>query len=363
MALEVSVTDSIENVNSNQWNNVVEQSTLACVYHRYEWLSAIEAGLPHEPRHFVVTKKNNPVAVFPNFVTPLGRVKRLSSIRPGFGGPVVTTDEERAVTLLLDAAADSCRGTVLFSELRPYDQGYVRYHELLTGRGYSPAILSTRFRLELTRGLNDIFAEMDGERRRGIRRGHDREFEIVDERVDERTLAAFYDDYATVQARVDQPTLPRSFFLALDRFEDRVKVFSLHADGDRRGMFLYLLDDEQSTLQHVFTAVTEAHFAYRTPELLHEHAIRWGIENGYETYELRGSPSDFRNGVFRFKELFGAQPVPQLVYERGRPASALFLLNAGRSLARRIRYWANAIPEPIRAPVLDRDGVLTRQIR
>ena len=363
MVLEVDSFGSIEELNRNQWNNVVEQSDLACVYHRYEWLQAIEAGLEHEPTHFVVSKKDNPIAVFPNFVTPFGRARRLSSIRPGFGGPIAMTDEERAVRLLLQAAAKSCRGRILFAELRPYDQGFVRYHEFFARRGYRPSILSCRFTIDLTRGWDALFADMDGERRRGIRRGHDREFDVVDEDVTDRSLSAFFDAYETVTERVGQPTLPRPFFCALSGFEDRVKLFTLTVDGERRGTFLYLLDDEQDTLQHTFTAVTESDFQYRAPELLHEHAIKWGIEHGYETYDLRGSPSDFRNGVFRFKERFGAQPIPLLVYERGRPTAALSALHTGRSLARRVRSWRGALPEPARAPVPDPAGYLTRLMR
>ncbi|MFP8951989.1 GNAT family N-acetyltransferase [Natrialbaceae archaeon A-arb3/5] len=336
MGLDVRRLDSIDEANRNQWNNVVEQSDLGCVYHRYEWLRAIEAGLSHEPKHLLVSKKGNPIALFPNFVTELGRINRLSSIRPGYGGPITMTEEEEALELLLDSVGDLCTGRILFNELRVYDQNYVRYHDLLETRGYRPTILSCRFTLDLTRGWDDLFDEMDSERRRGIRRGHDYDFEVVEEEVTERALAAFHDDYETVADRVGLPTLPQSFFRELSEFRDRLLLFSLRVDGGRQGMYAYLLDEEQSTLQHLFTAVTEDHFEYHAPELLHEHAIKWGIDEGYETYELRGSPPDFRNGVFRFKEYFGAETIPLLVYERGFPSPALPVLNAGRSLSRRL---------------------------
>ncbi|MHC3436670.1 GNAT family N-acetyltransferase [Natrialbaceae archaeon A-gly3] len=335
MALEVDRLDTVEGANRNQWNNVVEQSELGCVYHRYEWLRAIEEGIGHEPNHLVVSKKGNPIAIFPNFVTDLGKVKRLSSIRPGYGGPVTMTDEEDALELLLEAVGESCGGRVLFNELRTYDQNYVRYHHLLEANGYRPTILTCRFTLGLTRGWDALFDDMDSERRRGIRRGHEYEFEVVDEEITEETCAAFYEDYATVADRVGLPTHPPSFFRELPRLADRLKLFTLRIDGESRGQYMYLLDVEQSTLQHLFTAVTEDQFEYHAPELLHEHAIKWGIDRGYETYELRGSPPDFRNGVFRFKEYFGAETVPLLNYERGRPSLALSVLDAGRSLARR----------------------------
>lgn len=335
MTLEIEHLDSIEEANKNQWNNVVDQSELSCVFHRYEWLRAVESGTSFDPRHMLVSKKGNPIAIFPNFVTHLGPVRQLTSIKPGYGGPIAMTDEEASLELLLDAVADRCTGSVLFNSIRTYDERYVRYQSALQERGYDLTVLSCRFTLDLSQGWDEVFDGMHSERRRGIRRGHDYDFEVVDEEITRRTLNEFYQDYETVMNRVEMPMQPRSFILELERFEERVKIFSLNIDGERHGMYLYLLDDEQSTLQHLYTAVTEDDFEYHAPELLHEHAIQWGIENGYDAYELRGSLPDFREGVFQFKEYFGAESIPLLTWERGRPSPALSVLNTGRSWYRR----------------------------
>lgn len=335
MTLEVEHLDSIEEANRNQWNHVVEGSDLGCVFHRYEWLLAVEEGLDREPRHLVVSKKGNPIAVLPNVVDELGPVGRLKSIHPGFGGPIATTDEERAIGLLLDAVAERCDGRILFNQLRPYDQGFVRYHGLLRERGYAVAVRSSRFVLDLTRGWEPILEGMDSKRRRGIRRGHDADVEVVEEPVNAPVLAAFHDDYVRVMDRVGLSAFPSSFFAELERLDERIVIFSLRVDGERRGMYLYVVDEEQSGFQHLYSAVTADHFEYHAPELLHEHAIRWAIDRGDETYELRGSTPDFRNGVFRFKEYFGARPIPLLLWERGRPAPALSALNLARTLHRR----------------------------
>ncbi|TYL38951.1 methicillin resistance protein [Natronococcus pandeyae] len=335
MSLEVEHIDSIDAVNRNQWNNIVEQSELGCVFHRYEWLRAVEAGTGREPRHVLVSKKGNPIAVLPNFVTELGPVDQLKSIEPGYGGPIAMANEERALELLLDGVADRCDGRVLFNQFRTYNQGYVRYHNALRERGYDVAVHSCRFTLDLSRGWDAILEDMHGERRRGIRRGRENEFEVVEEPLTAGVLSDFYDDYTKVMDRVEMDALPYSFLAELERLEDRITIFSLRVDGARRGMYLYVSDDEQSSVQHLYTAVTADHFEYHAPELLHEHAIKWAMDQGYETYDLRGSTPDFRNGVFSFKEYFGAQPIPLLLWERGRPAPALSALNLGRTLSRR----------------------------
>ncbi len=337
MSLDVTRLDSLEATNKNQWNNVVEQSALGCVFHRYEWLRAVEVGLEADARHLVVSKKGNPVGILPFFVTDLGPASRLSSIRPGYGGPVVMSEEADVMELLLEAVPECCDRSTLLTEFRTYDPGFIRYRELFEQHGYTLTIKECRFALDLSRGWEALFSDMDSERRRGIRRGHDLEFEIVDEELSTELLRSFYRDYATVMDRVTDDILPRSFMLELPRLEDRLKLFSLRVDGERQGMYLYILDEEQSALQHLFTAVTEDHFEYHAAELLHEHAIKWGIEQGYETYELRGSVPDFRDGVFRFKENFGAEAFPLLVVERGNPQPVGPMLTVGRSLSRQFR--------------------------
>ena len=337
MSLEVSRIDSIEAANRNQWNHVVEASDLGTVYHRYEWLEAIERGTDHEPRHLVVSKKDNPIAVFPNFLTDFGPVRRLTSIAPGFGGPIAMTEEEPSMQLLLEAVTEIRERTVVSNQLRTYGEGYVRYNDLFEDHGYDLRVEWCRFVLDLTAGREELFANMDSERRRGIRRGHDHDVEVRDEELTGRVLSRFYDEYAAVMDRVGQPDVPRSFFLELGEFDDRVKLFSVAVDGTDRGSFLYLLDDEQSTIHHAFTAVTRENLEYHAAELLHEHAIEWGIDHGYETYDLRGARTDFRDGVFRFKENFGARAVPLLTWERGFPTPVLPVMNVGRALYQQFR--------------------------
>ena len=42
--LKVEIYDSINDINKNQWNNIVEQSNLGSFFHRYDWIKSIEHG-------------------------------------------------------------------------------------------------------------------------------------------------------------------------------------------------------------------------------------------------------------------------------------------------------------------------------
>ncbi|WP_255193467.1 GNAT family N-acetyltransferase [Natronobeatus ordinarius] len=335
MSLEVTVLDSIESADRNQWNHVVETAPLGSLFHRYEWLEALEAGTASTPRHLVVHKKGNPVGLLPNVITDVGPVSRLDSLYPGFGGPIAITDEEAVLEALLGVVPRLCDGTVLFSRLRTYDQAAIRYHELFRAHGYDLDVKWCRIALELSQGWEAVSAAMDRTRRRGIRRGHDQAFEIVDVPISRHALARFYDAYAAVMERSGLPVLPYSFFLALEHLDDRLELFSLRVDGEARGSILCYRDDEQSTLHYAYSGVKREHFEYHAAELLHEHAIKWAIEHGYDTYDLLRTAPDFRDGLFRFKSQFGGRVVPLLSWERGVPSPALPVLNLARSLQRR----------------------------
>ena len=176
--------------------------------------------------------------------------------------------------------------------------------------------MDCNFELDISRDWEEILSDMDSSRRRAIKRGHESDFEIVEKEITTETMSEFYDGFSSVMERVDGYQLPRSFFVELAPFADRIKVLSLRADGGERGSILLLLNDEQSSLVYEESAIEKEHFEYNASELLHERAIRWGQRNGYDTYNFRGTELDFRDGVFQFKEKFGAQPVPALVWER-----------------------------------------------
>lgn len=339
MSFDVTAINTIEEINRNQWNHVVDQSKVGTVYHRYGWLRAIEYGTPHEPRHLLVSKKNNPIAIFPNFLVGTERIPfhHLVSAPRSPGGLAATTDEETAVQLLLEEVSEVSDRTVISNQIRTRGQEFTRYHGILEENGYEQKLGVGDFELDITRDWEDILADMDSSRRRAIRQGHENEFEIVDEEITDETMSAFYDGFSSVMERVGGDPPPRQFFLELTEFEERVKVFSLRSDGKNRGSIFLLLNDEQNILRYQESAVKEEHFEYNSSELLHEHAIKWGRENGYETYDFGGTDLDFRDGLFQFKEQFGAKPVPSVVWERGCSMPAWPAYRIGRYVYQRLQ--------------------------
>lgn len=330
MSVSIINTLSDRHIHPNQWNSLVSQADLGSVFHRYEWLKAIETGFDCEPRHIVVRKDDNPVAVFPNFYDsihiPVAQdlvsatpVRELNSVNPGFGGPIIGGNEERCLELMFDALEELRDVRTLYHWIRTNELGYVRYGQPLTYRGYTPITTSCRFRLDLTQSWDEIWEGMESDYRRRLRQMDDYDVAYRDEPIDTRTIEQFYSEHTRNLERIDTEPYAFSFYEALaDLMGDRIKIFTVVVDGQQRGQYLYLLDEERSTLHHYLAAIgDEESFEYNSSQLLHAHAIQWGQDNGYQYYDFGSTRADYTNGVFRHKEGYGGEPVPSVHWRKG----------------------------------------------
>lgn len=324
-SLSYEVVESIDDINENQWNNVVSQSESSTVFHRVGWLRAIEEALGYEPKHVVVRKNDNPVAICPNFVSEVempfdspidvARVglAQLSSVTPGFGGPLITGNRERSLEAIFDAIEEISEWNSIVHRMRILDADHVQYAERLRARGYAPSLLYCRLWLFLD-DYQRIRDEMDKERRKEIRKAKENDSEVVEEDVTQKSMRDFHREYRKTIDRTDGTLYPLSFFEALAaHLENRIEIFTAIVDGQSVGKHMYLRDDEQDSFHYFFAGIDERYFEYSSPALLHDYAFRWGINNGYSTYDFGGTRSNYQDGVFEYKRKFGAQMEP--VYE------------------------------------------------
>lgn len=340
-----SVLSTIGAADENQWNNLVVQSDLGSLFHRTEWLAAVEEGLDAEPAHAVVRTDENPVAILPNFVSELSLphdgadrlasavgVSRVDSGTPGYGGPVIATDEVTNLERLLDGVGAATGRSVLYHQITTYDLGHVRYGATLQSLGYEPTSTFALFLIDLCPGWTAVHGGMDKERRKALRRANEQPARVTVEPLG-TDLPRTHEMYARNVERVGGETLPERLFESLaTHLSDRVRVFTAHVDGETVGRYVHLLDEETSTLHHWLSAIPDRSCYDSYPsELLHERAIRWGIDNGYERYNFEKARAHVDDGVFRFKSKYGGRVVPLLRWQRGESRVAWPLFKIVRS--------------------------------
>lgn len=333
-SLDIEVLQSIHDAHENQWNNLVIQSERGTLFHRYEWLAAVESSGAGEPRHAVVRSGGHPVAIMPNFLKPLElpnewadmvadrlNLSVLTSTHPGYGGPLTSTSEQQALDRLLDAVAMVDDRWVLYHLIQTYDAEYIRYGAPLEARGYESTVDACTFSIELETGWEHLYESMDKERRRSIRHAQDQDFEIRVERLSE-CMDRTYEAYSKNMRRVGGNALPQSFLGQLtESIPDRIVVFTAVVDGVEVGRYVFLLDHENDVLHHWLSAIPdEENFNYYPSELLHTSAIKWGLDRDFSEYNLGITASHFASTIFQFKDKYGGRAVPLLRWEQGRSA-------------------------------------------
>ena len=364
--LETSVHDGVEELHEPRWNAAVEQSDLGSCFQRTEWLAVLEAGLDLEPRHVTVERDGALVAVCPNFVSEIrlpasvsvpGRrpLAEVVSTEPGFGGPIIVSEERDALRAVADAVAGIGGPGVVSHYLRTVDTGYLRYAQALDVLGYSPYVLNCRFVVDLSKDKAEIVDGMDKDRRYNLRKARENDASVREVDFDDEAVGTFYRRYEQVMERVGGDAYPQSFFRELaTRFGDRVLVLAAEIEGENGGegegkgeskdvgQHLYLRDEERSSLHHLFSAVEEDHFRYYPSELIHDRALDLALEAGYDAYDFGETGAHFEDGLFRYKEQFGGRLVPTITWERG--LSPLWpVYRRGRSAYRR---WNSAYTDP-----------------
>lgn len=338
--MKTAVYDTIENIDRNQWNNFVRKSELGCFFHLYEWLKAVEDGLDMKPRHIIVFKGGAIIGCMPNFIAGIEKLpfKRMVSIRPGYGGPLIATQEKEVFDLMLKEVSRICGGNVISHLISTSDFGYTRYGAYLEEKGYHPRLTGCTFKLELKGKWDDIQANMDKGRRYNLKKGHSIKHKIIDLDINEKNLRKFYDMYKRVMNRVGGRPYPFVFFKNLKKFlKDYLKLFTIEMEDQYCGGYLHFLDKKNLSILHFFGAVKENCFKHYPNELLHEFSIKWGLKNKFKHYDFGGTPALFSHGLFKFKQEFGGQVIPTLSWEKGYSKLRWNLFKLGRRFHKKVR--------------------------
>jgi predicted N-acyltransferase len=337
--LTTSTVSSLSEIDRNQWDNITRQSDFGTIYHTASWLEAIEATFGQRPIHVLVQKDGNLVALLPQFVTQVAdtRLNILSSISRGFGGPIVSGNQERALKLLVSRSLEFVSGTIVSHKIRTDQSHYLRFHPMLNDLGYDYR-LNGKFVIDLTQGWTEIQQNMHKDRRYEIRKACESDFDVSELDLSRDNLDEFYTHYESTISELNGNLLPFEFFSNLNAYlSDEILLTQVEVEGECRGYHFYILDRQQSTIRHFISAVQEDDYRYYPTQLLHKHCIQWGIENGYKTYDMGGACLDFRDGTFQYKRKYGGTLTPIYRWEHYRSRWRRRVFKSGKRIYDYIR--------------------------
>ena len=311
---------TITHTNKSTWDEFIIRSPFTSLYYRYEFLQAVEAGTNYKPRHIIVTKDSNIIGVFPNFIQSIPQLpfKILVSMDPGYGGPLINRQENYVIQLMVNQIRHICKRNILAHYIQTQNPGFIRYHHFLLQHGYrlnlryNHAILSLK-----DRNYSDIKSCFSERRRRELHKMETKNITITDEPVTTDSLISFHQEYIQTMRRVGGAPYPLTFLLSLNNFlPNRMKLISASKNGENIGQHLYLIDEERNMLISWILAINKEYQKYYPSNLMHDHMIQWAIEQKFNTYDFGYAITDFRDGLFVFKEQFGVTIIPALNWEK-----------------------------------------------
>lgn len=337
--LNCEILGSIEEIGSKQWNDTVFNSKIKSFFHRYEWLYSIEKGLDVEPKHIVVNKNGTPIAIFPNFITKVPKMplKRLYSIDPGYGGPIILKHEKDVLEMIFGCLPKICKGNVMSHYLRFYDPYLIRYTNLLLKNDYKSKV-NSRFYFDLHDNLPEIMSNMSKYCRKNISRGKKNNYEIIEESIDKESMNRFYESFKLSMEKVQGYVYPYDFFKCIgETFSDEVKIFSIYIDDEYCGGNLFIMDKVSSIVYAFFSGVCEKDFSIYPNYILDMHMLDYCYKNGFLYYDLGPTEGDFDDGLFMHKSRYGTKILPMLSWEKtySKPSKMTY------DLARSIFYKLN----------------------
>ena len=314
---QYELMESIKDINKNQWNNVMESSKYSTFFHSYDWQRLLEEGMNLEPRHIFEKKDENIISIFPNYIMSVRNspLKRLYSIRPGYGGPIILSrNEKSALDNMFDYFPRVCCGNIFSHYVITYDLNYTRYGNYMREKGYEPRF-ECRFVIDLDQDIDTILHNMSHQKRRLINKNHD--LEVIEKKIGEDELSEFHMHYSHLMKQIGAESYPLEFFTKMkDYVPDNVKIFEALCHGESAGQIMFFLDKKKNTIHKFFSGVEKECLKSNPTDSIVWHTLNWAKESGYKYYDFGPTGDDFCNGVFRHKSGFGGQIVPMIMWEK-----------------------------------------------
>lgn len=308
--IEAELISSVEEVDRNQWDNAAKQSRIKSKRQYSQFIRAWEDGAPGEAIHAVVKKKGNIIGFMAGRLRnlPLNKKFLITST------PVVTSNEEEALRKMLEIIELYCKKEkVVYHTILSHNSANTRYNEYLKERDYSSSIHSSRHILNLDQSIESLKSGMSNSRRKKFQELYEKQ-SIDFFQPSNEDLIDFYEHSEVFLDRPEVSERGVNYFLKLKDVEG-IQMASFTDEEGAVAQNLYLLDHDNSTANYLLSSVRKDYREHNALEILHSHAIRKFKEN-FSSYNFGTNRADFRDGVFNFKNQYGAEVIPQLMWKK-----------------------------------------------
>jgi FemAB-related protein (PEP-CTERM system-associated) len=276
------------------WDRFVSSHPEASGYHAWAWRRVFKNALGHDSFYFVAREQKRIVGALPlvHINSPIFGRTLTSLAFLNYGG--VVADSDRVASAFVTAAGELAR-RMRCSHVELRHKG--RRFPDLPCRQHKVAML-----LKLDGPMWD---RLDRKVRNQIRKAQ--KSELTAEQGDRRLLHEFYDVFARNMRDLGTPVYsPRLFAEVLGAFPDRAKVHLVRLGT--KPVAAALTYRSGNTVEVPWASSVREYNHLCPNHLLYWSIIEAAVENGCDALDFgRSTPNE---GTYRFKEQWGAEPMP-----------------------------------------------------
>jgi serine/alanine adding enzyme len=304
----------VTDLDLNKWRDFVDNHQQSNIFQTSEMFEVYARAKRHQPNVWAVLGTDDQIlALFlPVQITVLDRffLRNLTSRAILYGSVLCapTPEGHQALDLLLQTYNQDVKKQSLFTELRNLsDLSELQPVLSKNGLTYEEHL---NFLIDLTLPKSDIWNAIQSNAQRNVRKA--RKSGVVIEMVeDQKDVAAAYAVLQKVYKRIQVPLPDRSLFQAAFEImypKGMFKIFLAKVEGLEVGALTLLL--HKGVITYWYTGTLREFWPYRVSDLLVWHALEWGSENGFHTFDFGGGgrPGE-EYGVRDFKLKFGGRQV------------------------------------------------------
>jgi serine/alanine adding enzyme len=303
----------VDRLDRGAWTGFLEAMDSSNVFHTPEMFEVFSRAEGYQPTIWAaVDEKAQPLALLlPVEISLMGGPLRYLTTRAVVFGSVLAATGQRgrdALSLVLRAYDRRVSRRVVLTELRNLvEMGQLR--SVLADCGFQFRD-HLNFLIDLTRPLDDVWADIRPNARRNIRKAM-RSGVAVRQAEGLADIRAAYNTLREAYRRIRVPLPPSSLFHAafeVLRPAGMMKVLLAEVDGVMIGALLLLL--HKDVVVYWYTGTSRDHSEYRPADLLVWRSLELAHQSGARTFDFGGggSPNE-RYGVRDFKAKFGGEQV------------------------------------------------------
>jgi hypothetical protein len=304
----------VKNVNEASWQAFVEKNANGNIFHTPEMMQVFALAKGFGPSLWAGLGDDGQIlAMFlPVQITVVDRsfFRNLTTRAVLYGSLLCepTPEGNTALDLLLGAYNKKMKNRILFTELRNLsDMSSLQPVLSRNGLTYEEHL---NFLIDLTKPKSEIWRSIRSNAKRNIRKAG--KSGVVIEAVEELNgVSAVYTVLRKVYKRIQVPLPDKSLFQAAFHNlqpKNMFKIFLAKVDDLVIGALTLLM--YKGVIVYWYTGTLREYSSYRAGDLLVWHALEFGCDNGFHTFDFGGGGKpDEEYGVRDFKAKFGGNLV------------------------------------------------------